>query len=61
MAFLQTFFFLGNIGQDNSFYDILEGKKMPFYAIKTTSPNSRNIDIVPYGLTHGFDNKLAIF
>ena len=22
-----NFFFLGNIGQDNSFYDILEGKK----------------------------------
>ena len=52
--------FLGNIGQENVFYDILE-QKTPFQAIKTTSSKSRKIDIFPKGLTHGFGPKMAIF
>ena len=57
-------FFLGNIGQDNVFYDILEGKKTPFYAIKKkkkTSLKSREINIFPIGLTHGFGQKIGNF
>ena len=53
-------FLLGNIGQENVFYDILE-RKNPFQAIKTTSSKSRKIDIFPKGLTHGFGAKMAIF
>ena len=53
-------FFLGNIGQENVFYDILEGKT-PFQAIKTRSPKTRKIGIFPKGLTHGFGPKMAIF
>ena len=45
MAIFPTFFFLGNIGQENDFYDILERKN----------------DIFPKGLTHGFGLKMAIF
>ena len=55
-----SLFFLGNIGQEKVFYDILERKKS-FYAIKTTSSKIRNIDIFPKGLTHGFNPKMAIF
>ena len=29
-------FSLGNLGQENMFYDILNEKKTPFYAIKTS-------------------------
>ena len=53
-------FILTNIGQENVFYNILE-RKNAFYAIKTTSPKSRKIDIFPKGLVHGFCQKLAIF
>ena len=50
--------FLGNIGQENVFYDILE-RKMPFSAIKTSSLKERKIDIFPKGLTLGFGPKMA--
>ena len=53
-------FFLGNIGQENFFYDILEQKKKPFSAIKTRSSKSLKIDIFPKGLTHGFGPKMVI-
>ena len=53
-------FFLGDIGQENVFYDILE-KKMPFQAIKTISSKSRKIDIFPKGLTHVIGPKTAVF
>ena len=36
-------------------------KKRPFWAIKTTSSNSRKIDIFPKGLTHNLGPKMAIF
>ena len=47
-------FFLGNIGQENMFYDILE-RKNAFLG------KSLKIEIFPKGLTHGFGHKLAIF
>ena len=53
-------FFLGNIGQENVFYDILE-RKTPFYAIKTIRSKNRKIDILPKGLTHGIGPNMAIF
>ena len=41
--------FLGNIGHENVFYDILEGKDA-FMAIKTRSSKDRKIDIFPKGV-----------
>ena len=49
--FLQLFF-LGNIGQKNKFYDILE---------QTRSSKSQKIEIFPKGVTHGFGPKIALF
>ena len=53
-------FFLGNIGQENIFYDILE-RKNAFLAYEKRSSKSRKIDIFPKGLTHGFGLKMAVF
>ena len=53
-------FFLGNIGQENVFYDILE-QKTPFLGYETKSSRRRKIDIFPKGLTHGFSPKITIF
>ena len=57
-------FFLGNQGQKNVFYDILE-RKTPFSAIKKRSWKSRKIDVFPkvdiFPNTHGFGPKMAIF
>ena len=53
-------FFLGNINQENVFYNT-QKLKTSFYAIKTTSSNSRKIHIFPKGLTHGLGPKMAIF
>ena len=61
MAIFPTFLFLGNIGRENVFYDILKPKKTPFQSIKTRCSKSRKIDIFPKGLTHGFDPKMGIF
>ena len=58
--FSQPFFFLGNTGQENVFYDILE-RKNTCLAYKNMIPKSRKIDIFPKGLTHGFGPKMAIF
>ena len=50
-------FFLGNIGQQNQFYDILE-RKNAFLGYKNKKfIKSKN----PKGLTHGFGPKMAIF
>ena len=46
-------FFLGNIGKENVFYDILEQKKA-FLRYKNKKFQSRKIDIFPKGLTHAF-------
>ena len=53
-------FFLGNIGQENVFDDILE-RKNAFLGYKTKTSKCRKIDIFPKGLTHGFGPKMAIF
>ena len=44
-------FFLGNIGQENVFYDILERKNVCL-GYKTRSSKSRKIDIFPKGLVN---------
>ena len=53
-------FFLGNIGQENAFYNILE-RKNAVLAHKKEGSKSRKIEIFPKGLTHGFGQKLAFF
>ena len=53
-------FFLGNIGHENLFYNILERKNV-FLAYKKTCSKSRKIEIFPQGLTHGFAQKMTIF
>ena len=53
-------FFLGTIGQENVFYDILK-RKNTFLGYKAKSSKSRKIDIFPKGITHGFRGKMAIF
>ena len=54
-------FFLGNIGQENVFYDILETTNA-FLGYKNNKlETSRKIDIFPKRLTHGFGQKMAIF
>ena len=53
-------FFLGNIGQENVFYDFRE-RKNAFLGNKKKSTKSRKIDIFAKGLTHGFAQKLVIF
>ena len=53
-------FYLGNIGQENIFYDLLE-RKIAFLGYKIKKFKSRKIDIFPKGLTHGFSPKMAIF
>ena len=53
-------FFLGNIGQENVFYNNLE-RKNAFLGYKTRSSKSRKIDIFPKGLVHCFCPKMAIF
>ena len=55
-----NFFFLGNIGHENIFQEILE-EKTPFQAIKTRSSKRQKIDIFPKGLAHGFGLKIAVF
>ena len=53
-------YFLGTIGQENVFYDILERKKT-FLGYKKKSLKSRKIDIFPKEITHGFRPKMTIF
>ena len=61
LPFFQLFF-LGNLDQENMFYDILEQKKKKaFYAVKSKRSESRKIDIFPKGLTHCFGPNMIIF
>ena len=53
-------FFLGNIGQENVFYDILE-RKNPFLGFKNKKFKTSKIDIFSKGLTHSFGPKMALF
>ena len=55
-----NFFLLGNIGQENVFYDILE-RKNAFLGYKKRSSKSRKIAIFPKVLTHGFGPKMAVY
>ena len=52
-------FFLGDIRQENVFYDILE-RKNAFLGYKNKKFKNRKIDIFPKELTHGFGSKMAI-
>ena len=54
-------FFLGNIAQENVFYDILETKKAFLDYKNTKLKTSPKIDIYAKWLTHGFGPKMAIF
>ena len=61
MVIFLTLFFLGNIGQENVFYDILERKNAFLgYKIKKFK-KSKKFDIFPKGLTYGFGKKPAYF
>ena len=55
-----NFFFLGNLAQENVFYDILE-RKNAFLGNKNMKFKKSKMDIFPKGLTHGFGRKIAIF
>ena len=55
-----NFFFLGNIGKENVFYDILE-RKHAILGYKKRSSKTRKIAIILKELTHGFCTKVAIF
>ena len=55
-----NFYFLGNIGQENVFYDILEQKDV-FLGYKNKKLEIWKIAIFPKRLTHGFGTKMAIF
>ena len=55
-----TFFFQAIEARKMSF-TIFQNEKKPFQAIKTRTSKSRNIDIFPKGLTHGFCLKMALF
>ena len=59
MAIFPTFF-LGNISQENVFYDILEQKNI-ILGYKKRGSKSRKIDIFPNRLTHGLGLKMIIF
>ena len=60
MAIFSTCFFLGNIGQENVFYDILE-RKNAFLGYKKRSSKSRRMAIFPTCLSHCFGPKIAIY
>ena len=55
-----SFLFLGNIGQKNVFYNILERKKA-FLGFKNEKFKKLKIGIFTKRLTHGFVPKIAIF
>ena len=54
-------FFLGNIDQENVFYDILEQKDTFLGYKKKKFKESKNWHFFLKGLTHGFGPKMAIF
>ena len=58
--FFHLFLSLGNIAQENVFYDILQ-RKNAFLAYKSKKFKKSKIDNFPRGLTHGLGPKTAIF
>ena len=64
MVFVQNWpffqlFFLGNVEQENVFYDIIE-RKNAFQGYKNKKFKKTKIDIFPKGLTNGLSPKMAI-
>ena len=57
---LSNFFFLGNIGKENVFDDIL-ARKHAFLGYKNKKFKKSKMPIFPKGLTHGFSPKMTIF
>ena len=55
-----NFFFLGNIGWENVFYDILE-RKNAFLGYKIKKFKKSKNWLLLKRLTHGFGSKMAIF
>ena len=55
-----NFYFLGNVGQENVFYDILE-RKNAFLDYKNKMFKKSNNWHFSRGVTHGFGPKMAIF
>ena len=55
-----NFFFAGNIGQENDFYDILK-RKNAFLGYKIKKFKKSKNAIFPKELTHGFGPKMVIF
>ena len=55
-----NFYFLGNTGQENVFYDILERKNV-FLGYKNKTFKKLKNWHFPKGLTHGFNPKMASF
>ena len=53
--------FLGNIGQENVFYDILEQKNAFLGCENKKLKNSKKLAFLQKGLTHGCGPKMAIF
>ena len=60
MPIFPTFFFLGNIGKENVFYDILEQENV-FLGYKNKKFKQWKIDFFPKGLTYAFGQKMASF
>ena len=54
-------FFLGSLGQENVFYDILEQNKTFLFYIKQEVQKDKKITFFLKGLTHGFGPKKGIF
>ena len=54
-------FFLGKIGQENVFYDILEWKNASWGFKNKKFKKWKKLRFFQRGLTHGFGPKLAIF
>ena len=61
MVIFPTFFFLGNIDEENVSVDILERKNNFLGYKKKKNLKSRKIEIFPKGLTFVFGRKMAIF
>ena len=55
-----NFSFLGNMGQENVFNDILE-RKNGYLCFKNKKFKKPKVDIFPKGITHSFGTKMAIF
>ena len=62
MTIFPTLFFLGNIGQEDVFYDILERQKRHSRLQNENKKfQTRKIHFFKKGLTHDFSPKMTIF